>query len=115
MSWSNAGSSTPKSTAYHQVRIVSHDPAATAPKTIARKIVSAASTTVTTRRIATGSMSSMNDSSMPSGARRRASQMLKPSTSAVTSVPITKSTICAEITRRKLPSNPTESNQRKST
>ena len=111
----NAGSFRPKSTAYHHDSTVSHDPAATAPKMIARNSVIAIMTTETTRRMASGSTSSMNDSSKPCGASLRASQMLKPSTTSVISVPITKSTARAASTRRKLLANSTESNHRKST
>ena len=97
------------------MRTVSQWFAAATPNPSAMRIVSVTSTTVTTRRIASGSTSSMNDSSIPSGVSRRASQMLKPSTTTVSAVPIVKSTIWATMTRRKLSSKPTESNHRKST
>ena len=68
------------------------------------KIVSAPSATVTMRRIAVASTSSMKDSSTPCGARRRANQTLNPSTRPAISVPASSSEMRAERTRRKLPS-----------
>ena len=74
-----------------QSRMVSQAPPAVEPKITARNSVPATSATVTMRRIARGSTSSMKDSSTPTGAKRRAIQMFAPITAALSTRPMAKS------------------------
>ena len=83
--------SPPKGTALRQVRMISHAPPETEPKITAMKTVAAISAMVTMRRIACASTSSMNDSSGPTGASRRASQMFAPITTTLSTAPAKKS------------------------